>query len=104
MLNVMVSQTWSWFHAQLDFPKSKRIKIHVLRPNESRSYCGLQNHDDVGEMTWEQFIVLGEDACTKCRHLTKRPLDDGDSTPSQTVSPLQDILRLQADFSSAHRK
>jgi len=75
MLNVMVSQTWAWFHAQLDFPKSKRIKVHVLRPNEARSYCGLQNHDDVGEMTWEQFIGLGEDACTKCRHLTKRVPD-----------------------------
>jgi len=72
----MVSQTWSWFRAQLDFPEYKRIKIHVLRPNETRSYCGLQNKDDVGEMTWEQFIRLGEDACSKCRRLTQRALDD----------------------------
>lgn len=72
MLNVMVSQTWSWFHAQLDFPKSKRIKVHILRPKETRSYCGLQNNDDVGEMTWEQFVGLGEDACSKCRRQAER--------------------------------
>ena len=87
MLNVMVSQTWSWFHAQLDFPKSKRIKVHVLHPNSTRSYCGLQNHDDVGEMTWQQFLGLGVDACSKCRHLTPASLDAGNVAESQDNLP-----------------
>ena len=85
MLNVMVTQTWSWFHAQLDFGKSKRIKIHVLRPNESRSYCGLQSHDDVGEMSWQEFLNLGVDVCSKCRHLTQRAVDVCPVTNSKHV-------------------
>ena len=65
-IEVMVTETWSYFHSQLD--RSRKIKVHVLKPDTSRSYCGLQNHDDVGEMLWEEFLNLGVDACSRCRH------------------------------------
>jgi len=63
-IEVMVTETWSYFHSQLD--KARKIKVHILKSGTSRSYCGLQNHDDVGEMLWEEFLDL--DACSKCRH------------------------------------
>ena len=80
-IEVMVTETWSYFHSQLD--RVRKIKMHVLKSGTSRSYCGLQNHDDVGEMSWQEFLDLGVDACSRCRHLTPLAPDSskaGDSS------------------------
>jgi len=69
---VMVTQEWAYFKSQLDMPKSKRIKAHVVNPDTGRSYCGLQNHTDEGEITWQKFLNYGDWACSKCRRLTTR--------------------------------
>ena len=66
MLRVMVTQTWSWFHAQLDYPRSRWIKVHILKDGERYSYCGLENRTDEGEVTLQEFLNLGDDACKKC--------------------------------------
>jgi hypothetical protein len=69
-MRVMVTQTWSWFRAQLDYPKSKRIKLHILG-DSNYSLCGLENYDDEGEM--EALGVLSNiDMCKKCRRLYER--------------------------------
>ncbi len=64
MLRVMVTQEWSWFYGQLDHAKSHRIKAHILYGDSSRSFCGLLNVTDEGEMTLEDYD--GPDACKKC--------------------------------------
>jgi len=69
-IEVMVTETWAYFHYQLD--RKRKIKAHVLNPDTSRSYCGLQNHDDVGEMSWEDFLDLDVDACSRCRRIIER--------------------------------
>lgn len=69
-IEVMVTKTWAYFQSQLD--RARKIKAHVLIAGTNRSYCGLQNHDDVGQMSWQEFLDLDVDACTRCRHLTKR--------------------------------
>ena len=85
-IEVMVTETWSYFHSQLD--RVRKIKMHVLKSGTSRSYCGLQNHDDVGEMSWQEFLDLGVDACSRCRHLTPLAPDSskaGDSSLPESV-------------------
>ena len=65
MIEVMVTQTWAWIQQQLDFPRYKWIKIHALRPYENISYCGLENHTDVGVLEEGEFIKHHH-ACQKC--------------------------------------
>ena len=83
---VMVTETWSYLHSQLD--RARKIKVHVLKPGSNgRSYCGLQNHDDEGEMSWRNFVALGEDACKKCRRLTPLALDSGYGSAHNELTP-----------------
>ena len=64
-MEVMVTQTWSWLHQQLDYPKYKWIKIHALKDGYT-SYCGLTNRDDTGDMEEDDFIN-NANACKKCK-------------------------------------
>jgi hypothetical protein len=63
-MRVMVTQTWAWLRAQLDFHPSKRIKVHILRDGERRSLCGLVNRENEGEMSWPAF--LQSEPCERC--------------------------------------
>ena len=67
LLSVMVTEMWSYFQSQLD--RARKIKVHIIKPDSGgRSYCGLQSNDDAADMSWRDFIDLGVDACSKCRH------------------------------------
>ena len=67
VFQVMTTETWSYFHSQLD--RSRKIKMHILR-DEKISFCGLHNQDDVGEQTWDEILKLENDVCKKCRQAT----------------------------------
>ena len=73
MMEIMVTQTWAWLHAQLDYPKYKWIKIHALRPNTNHtySYCGLKNYHDSGDMEIDEFLN-NPHACKKCAKSIRR--------------------------------
>ena len=65
MIDVMVTQEWAYLQAQpCDIPQSRWIKVHALRDGR-RSYCGLTNQTDVGQMEVGAFIKH-EDACKRC--------------------------------------
>ena len=62
---LMVTQEWAYYHAQLDFAPSRRIKIHIMRESE-RSLCGLVNKTDTGTVMWDGVVNYGDDVCEKC--------------------------------------
>lgn len=62
---LMNCQTWAYVHNQLDLPDYAQIKIHWINPDTNKSYCGLQNKDDLGYMEYEQYRNHVY-ACKKC--------------------------------------
>src|SRR3990172_8377089 len=95
-IEVMTTKTWAYFYSMLD--RARKIKAHVLKPGTSRSYCGLQNHDDVGEMSWQEFLSFSVDACSRCRRLTILAPDYcfycDEKKPPAKQSICQDCVRL----------
>lgn len=65
-ITVMVTQTWAWYHQQLDFPKSRWIKMHAVKPGTNNSYCGLENLHDEGDVSHRDFLE-GDSVCKKCQ-------------------------------------
>lgn len=65
VLRVMTTQSWPYYYSQLDYPKSKRIKIHILKGGNA-SYCGLRNRDDEEEMKRKE-IDGNDDVCQRCK-------------------------------------
>ena len=65
MIEIMVTQTWAYIRQQLDWPRKRWIKVHALKPDTNRSYCGLENHTDTGDDSLYGFIE-NELSCKKC--------------------------------------
>lgn len=68
---LMVTQEWAYYHGQLDFSPSRRIKVHILRDGK-RSWCGLTNRTDVGTATWEAVMDYDYDLCKRCKKSATR--------------------------------
>ena len=99
-------ETWAYINAQLDYPPSKRRKLHILNAEGTHTLCGRRAIGvESSEDEWDSLndiLIVECQICQRCRNIYEPPrpktkeLVDAQTAARKLQKELKELKKLIA--------